>query len=252
MQILLGCAKIMTGQYHGDMQDCTEPVFQSNAEQNALQLMRYSVDELQHMLNVNTEIALENRRRYFSFLERNTRIPAVFAYDGMVFKKLAPESMTEQQLCYAQEHLNICSFLYGLLRPLDLVNPYRLEGSVELPDNDGMTMFRYWQPLLTDYLIDKTKTDDGILVNLASDEMRNLFDWKRIRKELRIITPQFKVEKNGKLKTIVIYTKMCRGAMSRDILVNRITVPESLASFTYDGFTLHADFSDSPLYILHN
>lgn len=241
----------MTGQYQGNMKSCTEPVFQNNADQNALQLMRYSVDELQHMLNVNTEIALENRQRYFSFFERTTRIPAVFAYDGMVFKKLAPESMTEPQLQYAQDHLNICSFLYGLLRPLDLVNPYRLEGSVELPDNNGMTMFRYWQPFLTDFLIKKSKEDDGILINLASDEMRNLFDWKRIKKELRIITPQFKVERNGKLKTIVIYTKMCRGAMSREIVLNRLTDPASLASFNYDGFTLDSDFNDSPLYILH-
>lgn len=251
MQILLACAKIMTGTVSRSISECTEPVFRNYAENSATQIMRYSVAELQHMLNINQEIATENWTRYQSFLDRTTRIPAVFAYDGMVFKKLSPETMSDKQLQYAQDHLNICSFLYGLLRPLDFVNPYRLEGNVVLPDNDGKTMFEYWQPILTDYLINKVKSDDGTLVNLASEEMRNLFDWKRIKKELKVITPQFKVEKNGRLRTVVIYAKMCRGAMTRYILTNQITNPQELAVFDYDGFSLNGDFNDTPLYTMH-
>lgn len=99
-------------------------------------------------------------------------------------------------------------------------------------------MFDYWKPILTDWFINQIKSDDGILVNLASDEMRNLFDWKRVKQEVKIITPEFKVEKAGKLKTIVIYTKMCRGAMTRYILKNKITDMESLKVFEYEGFRL--------------
>jgi cytoplasmic iron level regulating protein YaaA (DUF328/UPF0246 family) len=118
------------------------------------------------------------------------------------------------------------------------VNKYRLEGDVVLSGHDGKSMFDFWKPLLTDWFIQKIKADDGVLVNLASDEMRNLFDWKRVKKEVTIVTPQFRIEKNGKLKTIVIYTKMCRGAMARYILKERITYIDLLKSFEYEGFEL--------------
>lgn len=220
----------------------TEPVFKKQAQKNALQLAGYSVHELQDMLRCNHDIALENWQRYQLFFDESTRKAAVFAYDGMVFQKLAPETFTEEELRYANKHLNIGSFLYGLLRPLDLVNIYRLEGEVELPEN-GKNMFDYWKPILTDYFIEKVKTDDGILVNLASNEFKNIFDWKRIKKKLTIVTPEFKVMKGGKPKTIVIYTKMCRGAMTRWILRNRFTDIEALKTFEYEGFAYDNDWT---------
>lgn len=241
MQILLACAKIMTGEEPRKLPLYTEPVFQKQAQENALLLSRYSVEELQDMLRCNKEIATENWLRYQWFLANTDRKAAVFAYDGMVFQKLAPETLTEEELRYANEHLNIGSFLYGLLRPLDLVNLYRLEGEVELPEN-GKNMFDYWKPILTDYFIEKVKADDGILVNLASNEFKNIFDWKRVKKELNIVTPEFKVMKGGKPKTIVIYTKMCRGAMTRWILRNRFTDIEALKTFEYEGFAYDNDW----------
>jgi len=236
MQVLIACAKIMTGEAPKEIRFATEPAFQQQANENALQMAAYSVDELQEMLHVNREIAYENWRRFQSFHSLENRQPAVFSYDGMVFQKLAPESFSDGELLYANNHLLICSFLYGLLRPLDMVKRYRLEGNVVLLDNGGKTMFDYWKPILTDWFIDKVKADDGILVNLASDEMQSLFDWKRVESELTIISPDFKVEKNGKLKTIVIYTKMCRGAMTQFILKNEITDINSLKNFEYEGF----------------
>ncbi|NPD82633.1 YaaA family protein [Prevotella sp. PINT] len=235
MQILLACAKIMTGQVPRHLPLTTEPQFQQEANDNALRMARFSREELQEVLNVNKEIATENFLRFQSFFDETARLPAVFSYDGMVFQKLAPENFSYDELQYANEHLLIGSFLYGLLRPLDLVNRYRLEGNVVLP-GIGMTMFDYWKPRLTDWFIEKVKADDGMLVNLASDEFRGLFDWRRVKKELTIVTPQFKVEKAGRLKTIVIYTKMCRGAMAKWILQNRITSPEALKAFEYEGF----------------
>lgn len=238
MQILIACAKIMTGDVPGEISFATEPIFQQETNNIALQMAGYSVAELQDMLHVNREIAVETWHRYQAFFDKKTRQPAVFSYDGMVFKKIAPETLTDEELQYANGHLFICSFLYGLLRPLDLVNRYRLEGNVVLPDNQSKTMFDYWKPILTDRLISEVQADDGILVNLASNEMRNLFDWNRVKRELTIITPEFKIEKDGKLKTIVIYTKMCRGAMTRYILKNRITDLKFLEFFEYEGFRL--------------
>lgn len=236
MQILIGCAKIMTGYAPSNILKGTEPAFQKQADETALQLLTYSVNELQEMLHVNNDIALENWKRYQAFTIKETRIQAVFSYDGMVFQRLAPETFTDEELLYANQHLLISSFLYGLLRPLDLINQYRLEGNVTLPCYDHVPMFEFWKPLLTNWLIEQVKADDGILVNLASSEMRNLFDWRRIKKELDVIMPNFKVEKEGRLKTIVIYTKMCRGAMASFILKNRVVDKNHLKDFEYDGF----------------
>src|SRR5574344_1213809 len=188
MQILIACAKIMTGKAPKLIPSCTEPAFQAHANQHAIQLSQYSVEQLMEMMHTSHQIARTNWMRYQHFFDNNTREPAVFSYDGMVFRKLAPETMSDDDLHYANGHLLIGTFLYGLLRPLDLVNKYRLKGNIELPDNGGNTMFDYWRPILTDWFIQKVKADDGILVNLASNELKELFDWKRVKKELTIIT----------------------------------------------------------------
>ena len=242
MQILIACAKIMSDRQPSNVPTLTTPAFQSIAADIALELSQYSADELQGLLHVNKKIANENWRRYQDFLNPDSLVPAVFAYDGMVFQKLAPESMSENDLSYANNHLFIGSFLYGLLRPLDKIHGYRLEGNVELSYSDDKTLFDFWKPILTDWFIKKVKEDDGILVNLASNEFKDLFDWKRVEKELTVITPEFKVEKEGKLKSIVIYTKMCRGDMTRWIIQNRITEIEKLRDFQYEGFIHESDW----------
>ena len=238
MQILIGCAKIMTGCAPSDISFATEPTFQSQANDNAMQMLNYSVEELCEMLHINRDMALENWTRFRSFHDNSIRQPAAFCYDGMVYQRLAPETLSDSELRYANDHLMISSFLYGILRPLDIINKYRLEGNVILPNNNSKSMFDFWKPILTDWFINKIKADDGILIYLASDEMRNLFDWKRVKSEVKVITPTFKVDKNGKLKTIVIYTKMCRGAMARYIIKNRITNIDELKSFEYEGFSI--------------
>lgn len=242
MQILIGCAKIMTDNTPV-IPNCTFPVFQKNAEEIAAQLTEYSTEELSEMLHCNMTIAKENWVRYRHFFEPSTRHPAIFSYDGMVFQKIAPETMTEDELQYANNHLMIGSFLYGILRPLDLINQYRLEGNVVLPGNEHKSMFDYWKPILTDWFIHKIKTDDGVIVNLASNEFRDIFDWKRVKKELTVVTPEFRVERDGRLKTIVVYAKMCRGAMTRWIIQNRVSNPEDLLHFEYEGFKWESDYN---------
>ena len=106
----------------------------------------------------------------------------------------------------------------------------------------GLCMqFFTWQGRLTEAFLEKIHADDGILVNLASSEMKRLFDWKRIRREARIITPEFR--EGDRLKTIVVYTKMCRGEMTRHLIRNRITDPERLKEFEWEGFRFDAALS---------
>ena len=143
---------------------------------------------------------------------------------------------TADDFNYLQEKLWITSFLYGLLRPLDGILPYRMEGNVELPSGEGKNMFGFWKNRLTDILIVAVKADDGILIHLATEEFQHLFDWQRVRKEVRIIQPLFYVRKGNDLKMQAVWAKTCRGAMTRFIIQNRITNPEDHYAFSYEGF----------------
>lgn len=244
MQLLLSCAKTMTERSSVPTPRTTRPAYRSEASELAAGLATLPTDELARLLRVNRRIAAENRLRYGRFHgDDDAAIPALTAYTGIVFKRIDPASFTDADFEYAQRHLNITSFLYGLLRPLDAIRPYRLEGDAVLPGHDEQTVFAYWHERLTDALIDKIRHDDGILVNLASGEMKRLFDWKRICREARVITPEFRIREGDRLKTIVIYTKMCRGEMTRHILKNRITAPEALQSFEWEGFRFDPSLS---------
>lgn len=227
MLILLSCAKTMRGATKTPVPFSTRPLFLKEARQIAGELADYSAEELQHILKVNPAIALENKERYKYFGNEKLAIEAILGYSGIVFKKLAPEDFTSEDFEYAQKHLRITSFCYGLLRPLDKINLYRLEGDVVLP-RYGISLFEFWRKRLTDTLIADVKAAGGILCNLASGEMRNLFDWKRVEREVKVVSPEFKTWKNGKLTTIVVYTKIARGETARYILKNRIERIEDL------------------------
>ena len=153
------------------------------------------------------------------------------------WKRVHGKDFTEEDWKYAQQHLFITSFLYGLLRPLDLIKIYLLEGDVRMPEHGEITMFEYWRTLLTEYFITEIKKQGNLLINLASAEMKDLFHWKEVTRAVEDVTPEFMVYKNGKPTTVVIYAKMCRGEMTRFILKNRIEDIESLKSFEWEGFT---------------
>ena len=120
-----------------------------------------------------------------------------------------------------------------------------------LPDNE-VTMFDYWKPLLTDVLIDAVKADGGVLLNLASNEMKRLFDWRKVARAVKVISHEFYVSKDGKLKTVVVYAKMCRGAMARYAVTNRVDGADGLKAFAFEGFSYsEAENKDnSPVFIL--
>ena len=234
MLVFISCAKTMAARCSVVVPEVTVPKFETEAVRNALEMSQYSVSELERLLRVNTKIAAENRLRFHDFCsEENRSMPAVCAYTGAVFKRILPKDFSAEDFRYAQEHLRITSFLYGLLRPLDGIKPYRLEGDVRLPEKGGISMFDYWKPLLTDYFIEEIKNCGGVLINLASAEMKDLFDWKRVEQEVRVITPEFQVWKAGQPKTVVIYAKMCRGEMTRFIVKNRLECPEELKSIPH-------------------
>ena len=227
MQILLASAKIM----HDVLKTAPD--------------MALSAPRFAHDAECSLQIAGPSKLRFMRFFEETKKMPAILAYHGQAYKHLKAETLTEKDLNYAQEHLWITSFLYGLLRPLDGIFPYRMEGSVELPSGAGENMFGFWKSRLTDVLINAVKADDGILVHLATEEYQHLFDWQRVRKEVRIVQPLFYVRKGHDLKMQAVWAKTCRGAMTRFIIEHSITKSDDLFAFNYEGFKYDLALGDN-------
>ena len=220
------------GHTPADVPAMTPPHFQAEAEQTVRELQTWTAEELGTALKINAQQAAENALRMAHFFADDTPVvPALLAYTGIVFQQIDAEHFTAADFDYAQQHLFITSFLYGLLRPLDGIRPYRMEGNVRIPMGDGPTRFDYWKGLLTDVLIDAVKADDGVLLNDASAEMKRLFDWRRVQREVQVLTPDFKTVLGDREKSVVVYTKMCRGLLARHVLKNRVTSVDELMAY---------------------
>lgn len=234
MQILLANAKIMFEKVEGEV--VSTPLFQAVADEMATEMALMDIDELARQLDCSRKLAAENWKRYQDFHIAEKR-PALLAYNGQAYKHLRASSLSQEALAFGQKHLWITCFLYGLLRPLDGIVPYRMEHCVSLEMTSQRPVNQFWKDKLTDTLIASVKADDGILVHLSTEEYEHLFDWKRVMKEVTVIHPLFYVRQgNGRLKMQAVWAKSCRGAMVRYILENSISSPEELRSFSYEGF----------------
>ena len=234
MQILLANAKIMYEK--AEKQPLSTPLFQSVADTLAAEMARMDMEEQARQLDCSTKIAAENWKRYHDFAAAE-KMPAILAYNGQAYKHLRADSLSDESLEYAQKHLWVTCFLYGLLRPMDGIVPYRMEHCVTLEATGDKPVNRFWKDKLTDVLIDSVKADDGVLLHLSTAEYEHLFDWKRVCQEVKVIQPLFYVrQKDGRLKMQAVWAKTCRGAMVRFILTHQIAHPEELTAFSYEGF----------------
>ena len=234
MQILLANAKIMYEK--AEKRPLSSPLFQSVADTLAAEMAKMDVEELARQLDCSIKIAAENWKRYHDFAAAE-KMPAILAYNGQAYKHLRAYSLSDESLEYAQRHLWITCFLYGLLRPMDGIVPYRMEHCVTLEATGDKPVNQFWKDRLTNVLIDSVKADDGVLLHLSTAEYEHLFDWKRVCKEVKVIQPLFYVrQKDGRLKMQAVWAKACRGAMVRFVLAHQIAHPEELAAFSYEGF----------------
>lgn len=208
--------------------------------------------EIATLMSLSDKLAALNVARYQTwqpdFAEPEAR-PALFAFKGDVYTGLEVERFRTADLAEAQTHLRILSGLYGLLRPLDLMLPYRLEMGTELANARGRHLYDFWGDQLTDALnAALAEQGDDILVNLASNEYFRAVSLKKLA--ARVITPQFRDEKNGQYKMISFFAKKARGRMTAWLLQNRIRHPDDIRSFDVDGYCFNADLSraDEPVF----
>ncbi|MDP2561308.1 peroxide stress protein YaaA [Psychrobium sp. 1_MG-2023] len=169
---------------------------------------------------------------------------AIFSFKGDVYVGLDAETLTDEQLAFAQEHLRILSGLYGLLRPLDLMQAYRLEMGTKLDNTRGKNLYEFWGNLITDKLNEALDANNSaVLVNLASTEYFKAVKAKNVKAQ--IITPVFKDYKNGQYKIISFYAKKARGLMVRYMIDKQVTTPEQLTAFDYEGYQYDESLSSA-------
>lgn len=248
MQILLADAKIMFDEVRTPPSG--SPMFDAEANAIAADLCAMSPVRLAEILHCSMRVAGEAWQRYNNF-HGAPRRAAITAFNGQAYKHLKAWELDADTLAYAQEHLHITGFLYGLLRPLDGIAPYRIEHHVSLPATGNVPVNKFWKDRLTDLLIRRTLADDGTLVYLSTAEYEQLFHWDKVCRHLRVIRPQFYVDKGSELKVSVVWAKACRGAMTRLLLKTRATDPAEIRGFCYEGFRFRPGGSDAdaPLFV---
>ncbi len=201
-------------------------------------MRKRSVDDVKDLMSISRQLAGLNVHRYKQFEVEHTSEnsqPSVFAFNGDVYQGLQAQTFDEEKLDFAQKHLRILSGLYGLLRPLDLIQPYRLEMGTKLAFDDYKTLYQYWDNTILDLLLSDLKDQgDDIIVNLASNEYFKSIDKKNI--PARVIDVEFKDLKNDNYKIVSFYAKKARGLMSRYIIENAISDPQDLKGFDYKGY----------------
>ena len=195
-------------------------------------------DAIRALMGVSEQIAHLNHERFMNWQSESNSDnakQAVLAFKGDVYTGLQAETLSEDDLDFAQTRLRILSGLYGLLRPLDLMQPYRLEMGLKFANQRGKNLYEFWGEQLTDTLnADLVSAKTDVLINLASNEYFKAVKPKLLNAD--IITPQFKDLKNGQYKMISFFAKKARGVMARYIIDNRITEPEALKSFSEAGY----------------
>ena len=208
-------------------------------------LKKYKADDIAKLMNVSSKIAYLNHDRFAQwqvpFIEEESR-QALYAFKGEVYNGIDAYSLSQDDTDYAQEHMRMLSGLYGLLRPYDMILPYRLEMGTKLQTEKYKNLYEFWGDKITKNLqkaIDESGT--SILVNLASNEYFKAINTKKIKSP--IITPIFKEAKGDSYKVIAIFAKKARGLMSRYIIENKIQSPEELKHFDKEGYFFNAELS---------
>lgn len=223
----------------------TQPRLLEQSQQLIDVCRKLSATEIASLMTVSEKIANLNVERFrdwnaeFDF--SNAR-QALFAFKGDVYTGLDAYHLKDHDIDFAQQHLRMLSGLYGLLRPLDLMIPYRLEMGTKLKNSRGNNLYEFWGSIITDQINqDLAEIDAKLLVNLASDEYYKSVNEKKIQAE--IIKPVFLDQKNGKYKVISFYAKKARGLMARYLIENKLSQVEQLKAFDSEGYYFDAESS---------
>lgn len=226
--------------YHSSLPELTvtQPALTEYSQQLIEMCRALSPQDIASLMKISDKLSGLNAARFaewtLSHNQTNSR-PAIYAFKGDVYTGFDVDTLTVDDIDYAQQHLRILSGLYGVLKPLDLMQPYRLEMGTKLANNKGKNLYDFWQSVIALHLQTALEQQgDTILVNLASDEYFKAVDVKQLK--AKIIKPIFLDYKNGQYKVISFYAKKARGLMARYLVQQRVQSLSELIQFDLDGY----------------
>lgn len=238
MLIIISPAKTIDFEKAPIVSQNSSPEFVKEAKNLVGLLKKYDAEELMYLMNISDKLAHLNVARFNTWnpqINKEKDRQALCAFRGEVFNRLNVDNWTPADFAFAQNHLRILSGLYGVLRPLDYIKPYRLEMGTKLQTAKGENLYDFWGDKITQSIQKQlNQQGDQLLINLASNEYFKSINIKKLKAQ--IITPVFKDFKNGQYKIITVFAKKARGLMSRYIIQNQITQAEQIKLFDFDGY----------------
>ncbi|OUU80430.1 MAG: hypothetical protein CBC38_02925 [Gammaproteobacteria bacterium TMED78] len=248
MIILLSPAKTLDYENKPIINKMSSPLFLKQSEILIDALKRKNTKEIASLMKLSDKLAELNCDRYKEWkgakkITKNSK-QALFVFKGDVYQGLDVESMSGENISFAQQHLRILSGLYGVLRPLDLVEPYRLEMGTKLENEKGKNLYEFWsEDLVGSIAKDLKKINSNLLLNLASNEYFKSV--KSIDSVAEVVSPEFKDKTNGTYKIVSFYAKKARGMMARWVVKKGITSKSKLKNFNLGGYVYNPEYSSS-------
>ncbi|MFQ5563327.1 MAG: peroxide stress protein YaaA [Parvularculaceae bacterium] len=251
MLMLLSPAKAMNFDPAPGAPKATKPVLLKHTAELAETTRKLTRSKIKTLMGISEKLADLNYERFQAF-KTSGAAPgvkqAVLAFNGDVYLGLDAKTLKAEDLAFAQDHLRILSGLYGVLRPLDAIQPYRLVMGVRLKTARGATLYDFWGDLIAKEIDKAVKGHkDPSIVNLASNEYFSAVDRKALK--ARVITPVFKEIKDGRAKSLMLYAKQARGMMARWAIENRVERAEDLKEFSVGGYKFKSDDSDEATWV---
>lgn len=251
MLILLSPAKSLDFDKSADQPPVTEPRLMADTAVLSKTTARLTKRKLKDLMGISDDLAELNRARFQAFSTEpspDAVEPAVLAFNGDVYRGLDAKSLKRDDLDWAQDHVRILSGLYGVLRPLDALQPYRLEMGTRLKTRRGETLYDFWGNRISKLLNEDLKGEvEPVVINLASKEYFSAVDKKALK--ARIITCDFKELKNGQARTLGFFAKAARGMMARYIIEKRLEKPEEIKGFDREGYTFDESLSKDDTWV---
>ena len=246
MLTILGPAKTIDTSPHGITEKSSFPQYMDQAEMLVNQVRKYSVPQLRSLMKVSDKLATLSFERYAgwrSSYSAEEGQQAILAFSGEVFNGLQARSLSEEDLLFAQKHVRLLSGLYGVLRPLDLILPYRLEMGTKMKIRRDNSLYDFWKKIIPEKIMEETAAQDTqVLINLASNEYFRSINPGSF--PYQIVTPVFKESDGAGYRNVTVYAKKARGMMLRFIIQNRINDPEHLKAFDEDGYYFNSNFTN--------
>ncbi len=251
MLILLSPAKSLDYETPVGPHPHTAPLFVKQSQQLVELLRAQSPQQIASLMSLSDKLAALNVGRYLAWspkaTEKNAR-QALLAFNGDVYEGLDAKSLSTEDLAWTQEHLCILSGMYGVLRPMDLMQPYRLEMGTRLANPQGRDLYKFWGTQISDYLNTRLQADiSPVVINLASQEYFKAVDTSALK--ARVVECVFEEFKNGQYKIISFMAKRARGLMARFAATNHVVKPEDLRAFDAEGYSWSLPLSSTERYV---